>query len=38
VLDAPGASGLNWHDPKDRALADRVRVRVLEALVKLRKP
>jgi hypothetical protein len=32
VLDADGASKLDWHDPKDRSLADTVRARLLEAL------
>lgn len=35
VLDAEGAGGLQWHDPKDRTLADRVRVKVLEAILSL---
>ena len=36
VLAAPGADRLLWHEPKDRALADQVRIRVLAALVELR--
>lgn len=32
VLGAEGASGLNWHDPKDRTVADKVRVQILQAL------
>lgn len=32
VLEAEGASRLRWHDPKDRSIADRVRIRALEAL------
>ena len=35
VLDAEGASALNWRDAKDRSLADRVRARVLEAITSL---
>ncbi len=35
VLEADGAAALRWHEPKDRRLADRLRVRLLEALVSL---
>ena len=35
VLGAEGASAIHWHDAKDRNLADRVRVKLLEALVSL---
>lgn len=35
VLDAEGASGLLWHDAKDRSIADAVRARVLQALSSL---
>ncbi len=35
VLDAEGASGLPWHDAKDRSIADAVRARVLQALSSL---
>jgi len=33
VLDAEGAADLRWHQPKNRAVADTVRVRILQALV-----
>ena len=36
VLDAEGVKGLNWHDPKERTVADAVRARVLKALVSLK--
>lgn len=32
VLSGPGATSLRWHEPQDRTLADRMRIRVLEAL------
>ena len=32
VLDAPGAEKLYWTDPKDRTIADVVRVEILDAL------
>ncbi len=35
VLAAEGADGLNRSDPKDRSIADRVRLEVLKALVDL---
>lgn len=35
VLDAPGANALLWADPKDRSVADAVRIEILEALVAL---
>ena len=35
VLQAQGAGSINWHDPKDRTLADRLRIQLLEALVAL---
>jgi hypothetical protein len=35
VLNAPGVNGLTWAEPKDRTLADKVRVEVLEAIVAL---
>ncbi len=35
VLNAKGADQLRWHDPKDRSVADKVRVRILEALTSL---
>jgi hypothetical protein len=35
VLSAEGADGLRWHDPKDRTLADRVRVEILDAIASL---
>ncbi|MCX7825134.1 MAG: hypothetical protein N2689_06210, partial [Verrucomicrobiae bacterium] len=37
VLGAPGASKLMWAEPKDRSLADTVRVEMLDALVALEK-
>jgi hypothetical protein len=37
VLAAPGAEKLSWRDPKDRRLADAVRVEILEALAELAK-
>jgi hypothetical protein len=36
VLGAEGADQIRWHEPKDRTLADAVRVEVLHALVRLR--
>lgn len=36
VLSAEGVSKLRWEDPKDRTLADAVRVKVLQALVDLK--
>lgn len=36
VLEADSADQLRWHEPKDRTVADRMRVRILEALVALR--
>ena len=35
VLNASGASALNWHAPKDRSKADAVRVQLLESLTEL---
>lgn len=35
VLDAPGAEKLGWSDPKDRTVADRIRVGLLDALESL---
>jgi len=35
VLDAEGAAQLRWHEAKDRTVADRVRVKLLEAMVSL---
>jgi hypothetical protein len=35
VLEADGASAVHWHEAKDRGVADRVRVEVLEAMVRL---
>jgi hypothetical protein len=35
VLAAPGADKLFWRDPKDRGLADRLRVEVLRKLTAL---
>ena len=35
VLQAEGADGLNWHDAKDRAVADRVRSEILDVLTEL---
>ncbi|MCH5375411.1 MAG: hypothetical protein JJ992_15685, partial [Planctomycetes bacterium] len=32
VLDAPGATGLKWQEDKDRRVADRIRLKILEAL------
>ena len=32
VLQSEGADGLNWHDPKDRSVADRVRREILDVL------
>jgi len=37
VLAAPHAGKLRWHEPKDRRVADRVRVEILEALDSLRR-
>ena len=36
VLQAPQAHALHWHSPKDRTVADAVRVRLLEALEAVR--
>lgn len=36
VCNAPGANGFLWAQEKDRAVADKVRVEILEALVALR--
>ncbi len=36
VLTAEGADRLRWHEPKDRTVADRVRVELLRTLCKLR--
>jgi len=36
VLSAEGVNKLRWEDPKDRTLADAVRVKVLQALVDLK--
>lgn len=36
VLTADGANQIRWHQPKDRTIADRTRVKILEALVSLR--
>ncbi len=33
VLNADGVTKMDWHEPKDRSLADAVRVRVLQRLV-----
>jgi hypothetical protein len=38
VLTAKDAHRLMWHDPKDRTVADAVRVELLEALVALQPP
>jgi len=35
VLSAEGADRLKWHEPKDRTIADQVRVRILESLTAL---
>ena len=35
VLNAPGASELRWEQPKDRSIADTVRVEILETLTAL---
>jgi hypothetical protein len=35
VLSADGAAQLRWHEPKDRTGADRMRVKILEALTAL---
>lgn len=35
VCDAPGAGQLHWRDAKDRAIADRVRLEILDLLVQL---
>ncbi|MCC6446838.1 MAG: hypothetical protein IT210_25725 [Armatimonadetes bacterium] len=37
VLNAKGIDIFEWHRPKDRSLADRVRIEILEALSGLRK-
>jgi len=37
VLSAPGADQLRWRDPKDRTLADALRLRILAALMALKK-
>jgi hypothetical protein len=36
VIAAEGADQIRWHQPKDRTIADRTRVKILEALVSLR--
>lgn len=36
VLSAKGADRLHWHDPKDRTIAEGVRVRILETLTMLK--
>jgi hypothetical protein len=36
VLGAPGASALQWRDPKDRSLADTVRIEIGEMLEKMK--
>jgi len=36
VLEANGADQLRWHERKDRTVADRMRVRILEALAALK--
>ena len=36
VLHTDGAARLRWHEPKDRTVADQMRVRILEVLVSLR--
>ena len=36
VVAAVGAGRLRWHETKDRTIADRVRVKILEALVSLK--
>lgn len=38
VLEASGAGEIRWHEPKDRSLADSVRIEVLEALATLERP
>jgi hypothetical protein len=38
VLAAARDGGLRWHETKDRTVADRVRVQLLEALVALDAP
>jgi hypothetical protein len=38
VLSAEGVRKLYWHDPKDRSVAEQVRVRALEALQALASP
>jgi len=35
VLEAQGVSEIRWHEPKDRAGADTVRIKILEALQRL---
>lgn len=35
VCDAPGATQMNWADPKDRTIADRARLEILQTLGKL---
>jgi hypothetical protein len=35
VCNAEGAKELNWADPKDRTLADKVRIELLEAITEL---
>jgi hypothetical protein len=35
VLAAEGAAELKWHDAKDRGIADRVRIQILETLTAL---
>jgi hypothetical protein len=36
VVAVDGADQIRWHQPKDRTIADRTRVKILEALVSLR--
>ncbi len=35
VLQAGGAERLRWHEPKDRTVADRMRVKILDALARV---
>ena len=35
VCDAPGANGFKWADKKDRTVADKIRIEILEALTAL---
>jgi len=37
VCNAPGASALAWATPKDRGVADRVKIDILDALSELQK-